>query len=606
MGSPEIALAERWLHDCVSGTGRHAQCSQNDNVPLLPTRVIEVGLNDACTRLHISQSGEKGHYVALSHCWGGQVPIMTTTTTIDEFAEKLPAQIPKTFADAIAVTRNMGQKYLWVDSFCIIQDSTDDWIKESSRMDQVYSQALFTIVADAASDSYSGFLQPPARRVKDTKVVRYDLGADVGGGKPTSHGFVHVRERGELAFQLPYHDHYPEGSTRLNPEGSDWSHAQSLDKTGLPPRRSKLSTRAWAFQERLLSPRTLHFGPAEMAWECRALCNCECSATNERTSRVTSLLKGSIALQPYRVQEQSTHEVLLSVDNAWRRDIVEEYTRLDLTKETDRLSALAGVAARALTLRPGDQYMAGMWRNTLAACLSWYTTPDRSSSRVFQENGPPTWSWASVSGQIRHARIADIPIDSSLIRILSVQYEANALSRMGPGPRAPASLLAWGYIIPIESVWFQPAKEHTYYPCDSCVLPRVCYRVRWPPAVDLPLDCVAMMDVHRCIALADGSIILDRLADAEPESDMVMLLAALVKGQVYGLVLRRREVSSGAVPAYERMGFVNGTDVMGDLHKWGSGINSSKPMCEPPWQHDENLGISSILGGIGKTMVKIW
>ena len=90
--------------------------------------MVDVGSSDADTRLHISHTGEKSNYVALSHCWGGVVPIMTTTSTIGEFVRRLPSEMPKTFADAIAVTRTMGQRYLWIDSLCILQDSADDWV----------------------------------------------------------------------------------------------------------------------------------------------------------------------------------------------------------------------------------------------------------------------------------------------------------------------------------------------------------------------------------------------------------------------------------------------------------------------------------------------
>lgn len=244
--------------------------------------MIDVGLVNADVHLHISHAGERGQWVALSHCWGSVTPIKTTTSTLHEHVEGLPTEMPKTFADAIFVTRALGQRYLWIDSLCILQDSTDDWMAESSAMHQIYSQAILTIVADAATDSTSGFLQPPARQVKKTSIVHYDSGGAAAERDPACCGVVHVRQRGELAFQLPYHDFREDDNWRFSEE----------------PIHSKLSTRGWAFQERLLSPRTLHFGPSEMGWECRALCTCECSAENERTSLVTGLLKGTIALQP--------------------------------------------------------------------------------------------------------------------------------------------------------------------------------------------------------------------------------------------------------------------------------------------------------------------
>ncbi|KAI0410255.1 heterokaryon incompatibility protein-domain-containing protein [Xylaria grammica] len=353
-----LRLATSWLEECLAGNGKHQHCASAQEPPHLPARVIDVGSSPgADPRLHISEGGEMGHYVALSHCWGGSAAVMCTRISLPQLVEKFPAELPKTFADAIAVTRALGQKYLWIDSFCIMQDSMEDWARESQRMDQVYSHALFTIMADAAEDSLSGFLEPPARNTR--KHINLTCEAPSTNDAEALRVEIHLRQRGDLAYQLPYHDFRPTRSPK------------HFDDKYL---RSKLSTRAWAFQERLLSPRTLHFAPSEMAWECRGMCNCECSATNERTRRTTSLLKGSIALVPAGTLNdhvKSRDGVLRTVDHAWQRDIVEEYTKLSITKDTDRPFGIAGLATKALALRSGDQYLAGLWRKTLVTGLSW-------------------------------------------------------------------------------------------------------------------------------------------------------------------------------------------------------------------------------------------
>lgn len=455
-----LALARSWLEDCTSLIGKHKDCGRSDDAPLMPTRVIDVGLDNTEPRLHLSRPGEKSHWVALSHCWGNVTPIKTTTLTMEKFVKKLPNDPPKTFADAIFVTRALGQRYLWIDSLCIVQDSAEDWATEASRMDRVYSRALFTIVADAVDNRTSGFLQPPARQVRKSTVIHCDVGANSAEFGADCTGVVYVRERGELAYQLPYHGFHPEVKMERPPEEIV---------------RSKLSTRACAFQERLLSPRTLRFGPNQMAWECRALCTCECSATNERTALTTSLLKGSHALQPSHIGGETEKDNLWIVDNAWQRDIVEEYTQLDLTVGTDRLSALAGLAARTLALRPGDQYIPGLWRNTLVSGLSWYTVAQCASIRLPGGEASemwshmPTWSWAELSGRIKHARVADDPVGSPLIKILLLQYKAMAKYPMASGPQAPASLLVCGYVVPIESLWFQHHSTREFECDEACI-----------------------------------------------------------------------------------------------------------------------------------------
>jgi hypothetical protein len=60
-----LALAARWLHDCV---GKHQKCARHP-FPLLPTRVIDVTTEGSDPWLHVT-NGESGNYVALSYCWG--------------------------------------------------------------------------------------------------------------------------------------------------------------------------------------------------------------------------------------------------------------------------------------------------------------------------------------------------------------------------------------------------------------------------------------------------------------------------------------------------------------------------------------------------------
>jgi hypothetical protein len=62
-------------------------------------------------------------------------------------------ELPKTFQDAIQITKCLGIRYLWIDSLCIIQDSTQDWGKEAAAMSQVYKNAYWYIAATSASDS---------------------------------------------------------------------------------------------------------------------------------------------------------------------------------------------------------------------------------------------------------------------------------------------------------------------------------------------------------------------------------------------------------------------------------------------------------------------
>ncbi|KAF4470501.1 het domain-containing [Fusarium albosuccineum] len=338
-----VALAREWLDMCVHAKEKHANCAKA-GIPVLPSRVVLVGDDETAPRLVISEAGQQGHYAALSHCWGGITSIMTTTSNLEEYTDSLPADLPKTFLDAICVARALDIPYIWIDSLCIIQDSPEDWQHEASRMAQVYANAYVTIFADAAPNSTSGFLDSPSRQAPARFTVPYKTGL-------LGSGVINVRTRGFLAEELPFHS---------------WT-GNEYDSG-----RSKLSRRGWVFQERLLSPRTLHFSSNEMAWEC-------------------SVMKHFLYPQDPDVP---------LIETNWRSDIVPAYTQLDLTFETDRLPAIEGLAKAANALRSTDQYIAGLWRNSIKDDLLWHVTRNGWPSFRIENGGVPTWSWASVTGAV--------------------------------------------------------------------------------------------------------------------------------------------------------------------------------------------------------------
>lgn len=148
-----------WLAECISN---HANCS--DVGAYLPTRVIDVGsadeLSTSCVRLVQPRElqGRTAAYTALSRCWGPVSNLVKTTR------ENLPIHLrglafnllPKTYRDAITVTRKLKIQYLWIDSLCIVQDDTVDWQREAANMALVYSHAHLTIAAASAADSTGG------------------------------------------------------------------------------------------------------------------------------------------------------------------------------------------------------------------------------------------------------------------------------------------------------------------------------------------------------------------------------------------------------------------------------------------------------------------
>lgn len=223
-------LLRQWLKDCDQ---RH-QCHQR--AEFRPTRLIEVGdLNSNNLRL-VEKAKQDGpvDYLALSHCWGGPTQdekeeFCTTPRNIQERLKEFTCEtLPKTFQDAISVTRKLGIPFLWIDSLCIIQfvqekDSKSDWERESKLMERVFSSAYCTISATSAAGWQEGFLE----RKSTIPPVRVQ---DVSGNT------VYV--------------------------------CNNVDNFSRHVEEGKLNTRGWVLQERVLSRRNIHFTEKHTYWEC--------------------------------------------------------------------------------------------------------------------------------------------------------------------------------------------------------------------------------------------------------------------------------------------------------------------------------------------------
>jgi hypothetical protein len=104
----------------------------------------------------------------------GKTPLLNTTLAVLPEFRKSNAwgQLPKTFQDAVTVTRKLGIRYLWIDSLCIIQDSKADWAEEAPKMSEIYGNSYVTIAAFVDVDTHSGFLRERPDKVLSKSHIR--------------------------------------------------------------------------------------------------------------------------------------------------------------------------------------------------------------------------------------------------------------------------------------------------------------------------------------------------------------------------------------------------------------------------------------------------
>ncbi|KAK5651867.1 hypothetical protein OQA88_11636 [Cercophora sp. LCS_1] len=356
-------IARRWLQDCST----HLNC-RHDEPSDLPTRVIDVGAgsHDNAARL-IHSHGTKGAYVALSHCWGGRVDVTLNSRTIGPFQKELTLDIlPANFRDAIIVTRQLGFRYLWIDCLCIIQDSVTDWELESQKMDRVYGNAALTISAIAAGSSDIGLLTTNIDSRPWPKSASLPVSSD-----------------SEDKVDIWMEDPDEESLSQLCLDGP-------------------LARRGWCLQESVLSRRILFYGKHQIYWKCLTsflasdgLCfESRKPSPFQCMQDITVSLQKELALSTScnskleRVSETSNHEQVL----VEYYDLVEEYSRRQLSLPTDKFPAFSGLARR-LSPTFGD-YLAGIWAANIHRGLLWHMSWAGRFCRHVDIKRSPSWSWA--------------------------------------------------------------------------------------------------------------------------------------------------------------------------------------------------------------------
>ncbi|KAK5657440.1 hypothetical protein OQA88_3012 [Cercophora sp. LCS_1] len=339
----------------------------------LPKRILDAGTDPEGAFVVLAETtpGQRGVYFALSHCWGGKIDIRTEKSNIQARKAGIRfADLPKTFQDAVEVTRALGVRYLWIDALCIIQDDAADWEVESGNMAAIYANAQVVIGADKANSSQAGFLDvgpggyhdPPGIPIA---VLHYD------GINSTVYARAGPQHHNPcLALdELRRGDHYL----------SKWF------------KRDALASRAWTLQEKLLAARMVHFAAKELIWECRTAVSCECFEMDP-ASHPTLWLRDQFSLHT-ALASPSSLAWSAAKFTTWYK-IVNEVTRRALTEPSDIFPCLSGVARRFQDAGAGP-YLAGLWRDDLLRGLLWASPREAAGSRMSQWRAP-SWSWASL------------------------------------------------------------------------------------------------------------------------------------------------------------------------------------------------------------------
>ncbi|KAF5009983.1 hypothetical protein FDECE_3844 [Fusarium decemcellulare] len=212
------------LKSWLSVDDGHGQPEQREHLGPLMSTIRLVDTTDNCIR----EVDIPCEYVCLSYVWGtgSQTQYTTDTKTRLEALGGLTeasASLPQTILDAMQVTREVGLRYIWIDALCITQDDSEDKAAIISKMGTIYGNAAFTIMASTNSNPTDGL---------------------PGVGVPRSREQIVEKVQG-MTLGVALHD-------------ARQRHAEIED--GL------WNSRAWTFQERVLSQRAVFFTSSQMCF----------------------------------------------------------------------------------------------------------------------------------------------------------------------------------------------------------------------------------------------------------------------------------------------------------------------------------------------------
>ncbi|KAM5357539.1 hypothetical protein ACJZ2D_016157 [Fusarium nematophilum] len=397
------ALIKSWLDLCIH---EHSdECRDTHGTRVEFRKLIEetyFGVIDvADMQLKSLPIGNDRHpepYVALSYVWGRKShddpPYVTKRANIMTHIlhgglETAWEKLPRTIQDSILLVSRLGYRYLWIDSLCIVQDSNSSWQLNAQAMHLVYGHALFTICAADGRDCSSGLraAQPILRALGPVSHGNQVPGAasrDVDDPRPIC---ADVGDRLRLMVTRP-----------LEAMISD----------------SEWDTRAWTFQERILSRRCLIFAEGRVFFQCRTTCMSQ-DIYSDGNSKGWSLDRANSPLRTLRELQQRPLWFYLMY--------IRMYTGRQLTKPRDVLAAFKGVAwlleeymsARSLFGLPTSHFdLAVLWSPLEAVRRRQPRAPSGSGASCVQDalgncickveqesfggTDFPSWSWSGWMG----------------------------------------------------------------------------------------------------------------------------------------------------------------------------------------------------------------
>lgn len=352
------SILKNWINFCYENHRETCGTEVDDSLPVPGFRLID------CTTGKIIPAPAGVEFVALSYVWGME-PIPSGTSY-----ETIPDSAALVIRDAMIVTSNIGYRYLWVDRHCIPQDDEKAKHHQIRRMDLIYQRARLTIICAAGRDASDGI--PGVSRVPRAQQPKADL--------------------------------------------PDFSLVSSLPSPQYEVNRSKWATRGWTYQEGLLSRRCLVFTQNQASFQCQTnYYPCE-SVSEPDFTRPRPQLAG---YPSNRANNPLPLKFGITASDV--RNRLTEYSKRELTYESDALNAISGVLSAFVARNVLDGQVWGIpiirglnyhrsggktfrlmpLSDRIAHGLCWaqkQNAAGMAQNLIRRRDGFPSWSWVGWVG----------------------------------------------------------------------------------------------------------------------------------------------------------------------------------------------------------------
>jgi hypothetical protein len=304
---------------------------------------------------------EVAEFVALSYRWGPSVDdsFRTNADLLNVLQEpgsislgRLGGNMAPIIRHAIGLASALGERYLWVDALCIVQDNEEHCAEQLRLMGAIYASAKFTIVA-SDGDAMSGI--PGLKGVSRPRNLRQSV--------------IPVFESEKAVVR------------------QDVVHLTSSES-------SPYFQRGWTFQEFYLAKRRLMFARNQMHW------HCACSDWHEDAIEAES-------------KQDNTHNADIdhAISNVLRGTpdlfaltcVFDRYNRRNFSFPEDSMPGIMGLLAVMSRTFDGG-FLFGLPETCFDAALMWRTPYPQEHVRR-KDSGRsnslgvaslvPSWSWIS-------------------------------------------------------------------------------------------------------------------------------------------------------------------------------------------------------------------